>query len=109
MDHMIWYLWFGSNKVDHNLSKTGIFRNKPDNIKKLAEFIGITDYNLNDVIENSSIPATIERRKKKFEAANYPFYEMICYRKGETGSWREELSDETKRLYAEKYPNHPVS
>lgn len=85
-----------------------VISDKPLYIKKIADFVGITDYNLKEVIENSSVPSTMERRRKKYEKYNREFGEIICYRKGQTGSWKDELSEETKKLYAEKYPNHPI-
>ena len=50
-------------------------------ILELAKFIGFKEPNVEEIIKNSSLEATIERRKAKCEAAGYPFYEIICYRK----------------------------
>ena len=50
-------------------------------ILELAKFIGFEEPNVDEIIKNSSLEATIERRKAKCEAAGYPFYEIICYRK----------------------------
>jgi len=47
---------------------------------------------------------TLEQRKKKWEEAKRPFFESICYRKGKSNSWEEELSDETKKLFKIYYP-----
>ena len=60
---------------------------------------------MDKVIEGSSVKNTMERRRKKFAEASVPFREIVCYRKGEIGSWREELSDEVKELFLKKYPN----
>ena len=54
---------------------------KESKILELANFIGFKEPNVQDIIKNSSLEATIERRKAKCEAAGYPFYEIICYRK----------------------------
>jgi len=51
------------------------------------------------------VPATIQRRKKAFELAGAPFFEIICYRKGESGSWREELKPETLKIFKKFYSN----
>ena len=57
------------------------------------------------LIKDISVPATIERRKKAFELAGAPFFEIICYRKGESGSWKEELKPETIKIFKKFYPN----
>ena len=56
------------------------------------------------MIEAIKIENVIKQRREKFEANGRPFREIICYRKGTIGSWREELSDEVKQLYKKKYP-----
>ena len=80
------------------------FRDKKGSIEKIAKYLGVTDFNVWDVIEEISIPRTIERRRKKFQEAGVPFWEISCYRKGESKSWKEELSADTLKLYKEKYP-----
>ena len=86
------------------LSENDDFRDKKGSIEKIAKYLGVTDFNVWDVIEEISIPRTIERRRKKFQEAGVPFWEIICYRKGESKSWKEELSADTLKLYKEKYP-----
>ena len=61
---------------------------------------------MDKVIEGSSVKSTMERRREKFARAGVPFDgEIVCYRKGEIGSWRDELSDEVKELFLKKYPH----
>ena len=60
---------------------------------------------MDKVIEGSSVKSTMERRREKFARAGVPFREIVCYRKGEIGSWRDELSDEVKELFLKKYPH----
>ena len=79
-------------------------RNKKKSINQIADFLGIESFDMSKVIEESSVKNTMERRRKKFAKAGVPFREVVCYRKGEIGSWREELSDETKELFLKKYP-----
>merc|ERR1719454_1287514 len=74
-------------------------------IKKIADFVGLTDYNIDQVIEQISVANTAERRRRLYEAAGTPFFEEICYRKGESKSWRQELSPETLALFKKKYPH----
>ena len=81
------------------------FSNKEETISKIANFLGIESFDMDKVIEGSSVKNTMERRRKKFAEASVPFREIVCYRKGEIGSWREELSDEVKELFLKKCPN----
>ena len=67
--------------------------------------MNIKNYDVEKVIKEISIENVIEARRTKFEANGRKFLEIICYRKGQIGSWREELSDEVKKLYLEKYPD----
>ena len=62
---------------------------KPSHIKKLAEFIGFKNPNIDDIMKNSTLEATIERRKTKWENEGCKFWEIVCYRKGKTGSWNQ--------------------
>ena len=80
-------------------------RNKEEAVKKIAKHLGIEKYNVQEVIENSSVEKTKELRKMKFENANRPFLEAICYRKGKNTSWKEELSIETQNLFKITYPD----
>jgi len=82
-----------------------IIRDKAAAIHKIADFMKIKNYDVEKVIEEISIENVVEARRKKFEANGRKFLEIICYRKGQIGSWREELSDEVKKLYLEKYPD----
>merc|ERR1712136_384051 len=74
-------------------------------IQKVADFVGLTDFNMEEVIDQISVANTIARRKAKFEAAGVPFWEIVCYRKGESKSWQQELSEKTKQMFEEKYPD----
>ena len=60
---------------------------------------------MDDVIEQISVPSTAARRQAKFEAAGVPFWEAPCYRKGQSKSWRDEMSAETLAMFKEKYPD----
>ena len=84
---------------------TDDFRDKKGSIEKIAKYLGVSDFNVWDVIEEISIPRTIERRRKKFQEAGVPFWEIMCYRKGESKSWKEELSPDTQALFKQKFPD----
>lgn len=77
-----------------------ILQDKAANIKKIAEFLGVSKYNIDDVITNTSVEKTRERRKKKIESSGQEFKEAICYRTGSTNSWEDYLSPEVLQLYA---------
>ena len=47
--------------------------NKQNQVKRIAEFLGIQHYNLAKVAENTSIENTIESRRKKFHEAGIEF------------------------------------
>lgn len=81
-----------------------IVSNKEETIRKVAQFLGIADYKMSDVVNGMSLAATVARRQAKFDAAGVDFRERRCYRTGQIGSWREELSDEMKAAYRAKYP-----
>jgi len=82
-----------------------IIADKKKWITKIGEFVGLTNYNMDEVIDQISVSNTAARRKAKFDAAGFPFFEAVCYRKGESKSWREELSAETLAMFKAKYPN----
>ena len=56
-------------------------KDKNSHIKKLAEFIGFENPNIDEIIENSTLEATINRRKAKWENLGCKFWEIVCYRK----------------------------
>ena len=56
-------------------------KDKKSHIEKLAEFIGFENPNIEEIIENSTLEATIERRRAKWESASCKFWEIVCYRK----------------------------
>ena len=70
-----------SHKILGDSSQIIQNRREETKILELAKFIGFQEPNVEEIIKNSSLEATIERRKAKCEAAGYPFYEIICYRK----------------------------
>ena len=74
-------------------------------ITKIGDFVGLTDYEMDAVLDQITVANTAARRQAKFNAAGVPFWESICYRKGESKSWREELSAETLSLFKQKYPD----
>ena len=67
--------------------------------------MGLTEFKMDEVIEEISVSNTAARRKAKFDAAGVPFWEIVCYRKGESKSWQHELSEKTKKIYEDKYPD----
>ena len=72
---------------------------KPGKIKLIAEFLGIKDYDLDEVVKNTSIDVTREKRKKKFDDVGKPFFEQILYNKGKTNTWESKLNKETLDFY----------
>ena len=54
--------------VTNSLSLT-LSADKPKWIREIADFVGLTDFNMDDVIDQISVANTIARRKAKFEAA----------------------------------------
>ena len=91
-------------------------KDKNSHIEKLSEFIGFKNPSIDEIIENSTLEATINRRKTKWENLGCKFWEIVCYRKvralnnynvtflyyimvtpdnfqGQSGSWKEELSE----------------
>jgi hypothetical protein len=72
---------------------------KPGKIKLIAEFLGIKDYDLDQVVKNTSIDVTREKRKKKFDDVGKPFFEQILYNKGKTNTWESKLNKETLDFY----------
>ena len=94
-----WHLFHHWHHCQQNLA------DKKKWVAKIGEFVGLTDYNMDEVIDQISVANTAARRKAKFEAAGAPFFEAVCYRKGESKSWREELSAETLAMFKAKYPD----
>ena len=43
---------------------------KPKWVREIADFVGLTDFNMDNVIDQISVANTIARRKAKFEAAD---------------------------------------
>ena len=72
---------------------------KPGKIKLIAEFLGIKDYDLDQVVKNTSIDVTREKRKKKFDDVGKPFFEQILYNKGKTNTWESKLNKKTLDFY----------
>ena len=66
-----------------------MFRNKAESIDKIAKFLGIENYSLEDIISGISMENTVARRQAVFDQAGVPFRERRCYRKGQVGSWRQ--------------------
>ena len=56
-------------------------KDKKSHIEKLAEFIGFKNPNIDEIIKNSTLEATIKRRKAKWENSGCKFWEIVCYRK----------------------------
>lgn len=81
------------------MSYEDIMADKPGKIKLIAEFLGIKDYDLDQVVKNTSIDVTREKRKKKFDDVGKPFFEQILYNKGKTNTWESKLNKETLDFY----------
>ena len=62
----------------------------------------ISSYDVNLVIDQTSLQATREKREKKYENAGRKFFEGICYREGKIDSWKNVLDEETLKIN-EKY------
>ena len=56
-------------------------KDKKSHIEKLADFIGFKNPNIEEIIKNSTLEATINRRKTKWENSGCKFWEIVCYRK----------------------------
>ena len=56
-------------------------KDKKSHIEKLAEFTGFKNPNIEEIIKNSTLEATINRRKTKWENSGCKFWEIVCYRK----------------------------
>ena len=71
-----------------------VVQDKRKFIPQIAEFIGVKNYDLEHVIETTSIDKTRQRRKEIWEKENpgQHFREGVLYRKGTKNSWEEELS-----------------
>ena len=72
-------------------------------MKQIAKFLGIDNYNLETVIENTEIQNAKDRRKKRLTKAGMWFYDHAAYRTGKRNSWEEALSAETLRYYEKCY------
>ena len=78
-----------------------IIADKAAYIEKIAAFVGITTNKLDidTIIGEIELERVIEKRCAKFENANLPFREIICYRSGKTDSYRDEFSAETVNMF----------
>ena len=78
-----------------------IIADKAAYIEKIAAFVGITTNKLDidTIIGEIELERVIEKRRAKFENANLPFREIICYRSGKTDSYRDEFSAETVNMF----------
>ena len=66
----------------------------------MADFLGVKDYNLDEVITNTSIDKARERAQAKLvEAGKDPAFMKVLYRSGKSNSWKDCLSDEVLQLY----------
>ena len=79
-------------------------KDKATYIKKIADYLGVKDYNLDEVITNTSIEKTRERATEKLVKAGLdPALQRmpmkVMYRQGKANSWKECLSDEILQLY----------
>ena len=90
----IWSSNFFRNKTHFS----EIVEDKANEIRKIAEFLDISKFNENLVIEQTSLQATKEKREKKYTAAGRTFFEGVCYREGKTDSWRNILNTETLKV-----------
>lgn len=73
---------------------------KATNITKIAEYLGVKDYNLDEVITNTSIEKTRERAQEKLvKAGQNPSFVNVIYRAGKANSWEECLSADVLQLY----------
>ena len=79
---------------------------KETHVKRIAHFLGIENYNLQNIIENTSIINATNRRQIHLEQAGKPFYEHYCYRTGKTNSWENSLTAETLQIYEKCFKNN---
>ena len=63
----------------------------------MADFLGVQDYNLDEVITNTSVEKARERAQENlvFDTA----FMNVLYRSGKANSWKECLSDDVLQLY----------
>jgi len=79
-----------------------ILADKASHIKKIAAFLGIENYNLDEVVTNTSIEKAKERRGEKLVKSGHTSgakEESILYRSGKANSWSGVLSEEVLQLY----------
>ena len=76
-----------------------MLKDKATSIHTIAKHLNIKDYNLDEVMANTSIDNARQRRKEKMEKAGEPFFEQILYRSGKANSWQECLSNDVLELY----------
>jgi hypothetical protein len=74
-----------------------IVDNKAANISRISKFLNIRDYDLSEVIQETTLGRTKELRKAKFDGLS--FWETICYGPGTKDAWRKELSPEVLEIY----------
>ena len=76
-----------------------ILADKEKYVKEIAAFLGISDYDLDEVVINSSIDKARARREAEFKKVGKKFHENILYNKGKANSWETLLNPETAKLY----------
>ena len=66
----------------------------------IAEFVGVQDYDLEEVIQATSIDNTREKRRQLAEKAGVEFREHILYNTGKKNTWETKLSKEVQEYYS---------
>ena len=85
-----------------------ILEDKATYITNIADYLGIKNYNLAEVIINTSIEKTRERvQEKLLKAGQNPGIANVIYREGKANSWSECLSADVLQLYESslKFPS----
>ena len=72
--------------------------NKASHVTNIAEFLGVKNYNVDEIVENTSLENAKKRRIAKLGKADIGA-EKFLYRSGKTNSWKDCLTPETLEMY----------
>ena len=94
-------IYFYFNLKDHIFNNfiLEIVDDKPSVIPKIADFLNISDYDLNKVIAETTIDRTRALRQAKYDAAGRQFDANRVYRSGTKTAWEQELTAEVLEIY----------
>ena len=70
--------------------------NKAAHVTNIADFLGVKNYNVAEIVENTSLENTKKRRLAKSGNAEA---ESFLYRSGKSNTWKDCLTPETLQIY----------